>query len=373
MKKYNSKNSKNRFNSQQDKPIVADYISTKTTVHNRVSKFSELRKHTQKFSDYLFEMSDLNAVYETELKYDFAMKERHKRYLTYANKLDNCATYLKFRNYYKIEKVKLLEMFSCQQHLLCPFCSSARATRLIQSYHRKVQQVLKEKGKSKYKVVMITLTVKSNDDLLLVMGHLLKSLKKYVQRRKDFLTRNKGKFNEFCKIDGAVWSLEITKTEQGYHPHLHMIAIISDYIEQSKMSDEWFDITNDSSIVDVRLVRSTKDKNGKRDFSKGFCEAFKYALKFNEMDFDTIWEIHELLSKQKRKPRLTGAFGSLHGVEVDETDPDSADGSNEDDKEDIIEDADYFDLYYRYINHCGYDLVDILPPDNDSNTDDNET
>ena len=328
------------------------FVSTAVTVADRVTKFNELRKHTQNFSNYLFECADMNKVYESELKFDLAMRDRHKRYLTYANKLNECSRYLKFRNYYLVEKVKLLEMFSCQQHLLCPFCASARATKMIQRYHDRLQFIMNDKGKKRYKVVMITLTPKSDFDLLKVFTHLTKSLRLYIEKRKNYFN-GRAVFNEFCKIDGAVWSLEITYSDKhGYHPHIHMIAVLNDYIEVTNLSQEWFDITGDSYIVDVRLVRAVKLQNGKKDYLKGFCEVFKYALKFSELQFNEIWEVHEILSAdRKRKPRLTGSFGSFYGVKIPE--------SNVDEIEDFLEDEEFFDLYYRFCNYNGYNIFDI--------------
>ena len=328
-----------------------DYISTAVTVYDRVSKFSELRKHTQDFTKYLFECADLNKAYETGITFDLAMRERHKRYLTYANKLDDCSRYLKFRDYYLRQQVKLVEMFSCQQYLLCPFCASARATKLIRCYHERLEFIMSQHGKKRYKVVMITLTPKSDFDLLKVFEHLQYSLRSYIKKRRDYEKGN-GAFCEFSKIDGAVYSIEFTYSpKHGYHPHVHMIAIVSDYIEVTMLSQEWYEITGDSMIVDVRLVRAVKI-NGKKDYVKGFCEVFKYALKFGDLDYNQIWHIHEELSKnRKRKPRLTGSFGSFWGVKIPESDVDET--------EDFLEDEEFYELLYRFCNGVGYSLFEV--------------
>ena len=56
------------------------------------------------------------------------------------------------------EEVKLSKLRTCGQHLLCPFCAAIRASRAIQKYVERINQVLQENRK--LKPVLITLTVK---------------------------------------------------------------------------------------------------------------------------------------------------------------------------------------------------------------------
>lgn len=316
------------------------------TIYDRVSKFSELRKQTRDFTDYLFRQADLYEGYETGGNFDIVGHFKQKRYVQFAYKLSQCSNYLKFRNYYEVEQVKLVEMYSCQQHWLCPFCASARATKMVQRYHERLDFILNTKGKKRYKVAFITLTVKNSSDLKQVWHDMVKAFKTYQMRRKDYL-RGKGSFNEFCKIDGAVYTYEITyNNETGeFHPHIHIIAVIDEYIEQTAMSQEWFDITGDSFIVDIRKVRK---ENG--NYNKSFCELFKYALKFSSMPYDVIWDIHEKLAPN-RKPRISGSFGSFYGVKIPESDTDEL--------EDYLEDEAYFELLYQFCRINGYNLVDL--------------
>ena len=77
------------------------------------------------------------------------------------------------------------------------------------------------------------------------------------------ILRKKGRgFNQFCKIDGAFYTTEYTyndKTKE-WHPHIHIFALISDWIDQEELSETWHEITNDSYIVDVRRVKKKPSK-----------------------------------------------------------------------------------------------------------------
>ena len=67
-------------------------------------------------------------------------------------------------------------MQTCQQHLLCPFCAALRASKSMQKYLERIDQVLQENRK--LKPVLITLTVKNGSDLAERSEHLMKSLER---------------------------------------------------------------------------------------------------------------------------------------------------------------------------------------------------
>ena len=53
------------------------------------------------------------------------------------------------KNFYTIGEVKLSKLRTCGQHLLCPFCAAIRASRAIQKYVERIDQVLQENRKLK--------------------------------------------------------------------------------------------------------------------------------------------------------------------------------------------------------------------------------
>ena len=72
------------------------------------------------------------------------------------------------QKFYTIGEVKLSKLRTCGQHLLCPFCAAIRASRAIQKYVERINQVLQENRK--LKPVLITLTVKNGSDLCRTVG-----------------------------------------------------------------------------------------------------------------------------------------------------------------------------------------------------------
>ncbi|MBV6620852.1 replication protein, partial [Acinetobacter baumannii] len=73
-----------------------------------------------------------------------------------AQKLNGCGNFLLFKNFYTIDQIKLAKFQACIKHLLCPFCAGIRASKAIQKYSERVDQVLSENPR--LKPVMITFT-----------------------------------------------------------------------------------------------------------------------------------------------------------------------------------------------------------------------
>ena len=94
--------------------------------------------------------------------------------------------------------------------MLCPFCAAIRASRAIKKYVERIDQVLQENRK--LKPVLITLTVKNGSNLAERSEHLMKSFRTLLERRRDYEKKGRG-FNEFCKVQGAMYSYENTFNE----------------------------------------------------------------------------------------------------------------------------------------------------------------
>ncbi|WP_411689353.1 protein rep, partial [Acinetobacter indicus] len=131
-------------------------------------------------------------------------------------------------------------------------------------------------------------------------------------RRRDYEKKGRG-FNEFCKVQGAMYSYENTFNEKTgeWHPHIHMFALVDQWIDQQEFSEYWHSITGDSMVVDVR--RAKKEKG--HGYSKAAAEVCKYALKFGDLSVEKTWEAFKVLKGK----RLTGSFGLLWGVKIPDT------------------------------------------------------
>jgi len=262
---------------------------------DRITRFATLKHRAKNQENYLFTLAQFKENYEKDVK-----NEESINALKSAQKLNECGNYLLFKNFYTIGEVKLSKLRTCGQHLLCPFCAAIRASRAIQKYVERIDQVLQENRK--LKPVLITLTVKNGSDLAERSEHLMKSFRKLLDRRRDYEKKGRG-FNEFCKVQGAMYSYENTFNEKTgeWHPHIHMFALVDNWIDQQEFSEYWHSLTGDSMVVDVR--RAKKEKG--HGYSKAAAEVCKYALKFGDLSVEKTWEAFKVLKGK----RLTGSFG----------------------------------------------------------------
>ncbi len=239
-----------------------------------------------------------------------------------SNKLSNCANYLVFRHYFRIDEVRLHAAQFCKKHLLCPMCAIRRGAKMLRAYLDKYRLVLGEfPTLSPY---LVTLTVKNGDDLAERVQHLRLSMRKMTESRRNAL---KGLIspNEFSKSAGGFHSIEVTNRGIGWHPHVHMIWLCSESPDQFKLSGDWQAITGDSYIVDVRPLHDPVD---------GFLEVCKYALKFSDLSLKDNYHAYEVMSGM----RLIDSHGVLRGVVI----PDSL-------LDEIIDSEPYLELFYRYL------------------------
>ena len=310
--------------------------SAKADQHrDRITRFATLKHRAKNQENYLFTLAKFKENYEKDVKNEESIEA-----LKSAQKLNECGNYLLFKNFYTIGEVKLAEIRTCGQHLLCPFCAAIRASRAIQRYVERIDQVLQENRK--LKPVLITLTVKNGSDLAERSEHLMKSFRTLLERRRDYEKKGRG-FNEFCKVQGAMYSYENTFNEKTveWHPHIHMFALVDQWIDQQEFSEYWHSITGDSMVVDVR--RAKKEKG--HGYSKAAAEVCKYALKFGDLSVEKTWEAFKVLKGK----RLTGSFGLLWGVKIPDT--------MTDDMPD--EDLPYLEMLYKFAfsKKSYYDLV----------------
>jgi len=220
-------------------------------------------------------------------------------------KLENCASWLYFHLHKETGKRSLYKTSRCNKDLLCPFCAIQRGAKHLFQYQPKFL-VMREKNPDLIPV-LLTLTVKNGFDLNERVGHLFSSLRKFKDKRRN--KKNGGRcVTEFSKIAGAIGSYELSYSEEhGWHPHLHMIVFLEDYIDVRALSREWLAITGDSMIVDVRLI-------DEKNLFKSLNEVFKYALKFHSLTPSQTYECYQVLKNRKKLFTL----GVMRSIEVEE-------------------------------------------------------
>lgn len=229
-----------------------------------------------------------------------------------AQKIHACGDFLLFRNFYTIGKIRLHAANFCKKHLLCQLCALRRGAKALAAYLPRYEAI--SAARPDLRPFLVTLTVKGGPDLAERWNHLHKA-----QRE---LWKRKGRAGEvgrtrlpssFGGIEAAVWSYEVKRGSGSgeWHPHLHMVALAATKPDAFKLSAEWHDITGDSKIVDVRPIDTA-------DPVAGFCEVFKYAVKFSDQPPADTWTAFHALKGR----RLVASAGLFRGVVVDETDAD---------------------------------------------------
>jgi hypothetical protein len=186
-----------------------------------------------------------------------------------------------------------------------------------------------------------------------------------VQRRSNALNSSRLRLKNpsvMGHILGSVGSYEFKKGKGSglWHPHSHEIALLEPCFDfhpmvikgkdvlvpvdfQQRLSAEWLDVTKDSFIVDVRRLDISTDEA----FKNGVAEAFKYSLKFNDLDIEDQVHAYSVL----RGRRLLFSYGCLRNVEISD--------SLLDDIEGRLSLEPWMDILYKYAVGEGY-IVDRM-------------
>jgi len=304
--------------------------------------FEALRSEREKTASQLparlmrYETAKLRALSMEKYLQAGALSDNRTNPLTEAAfRLSTCANYLIFRDYYTVDRVHLHAGRFCQLHQLCPFCAIRRGSKLVQGYLPVYEYLMGEHPG--WKSYLVTLTVKNGDDLIERLDRLTNGHRRLQDRRRDVLKKGRGR-TVWSAVKAAVGAFEVTNRGQGWHPHIHLVALCDGPIDQGELSLEWQGITGDSFIVDVRPFGEGQTA------LKSFCEVFKYALKFSELSLADNWTAY----KATKGRRMIFSYGAFRGVEVSEELTDSP-----------LEDLPFVELFYRYLPGCGYDLRSV--------------
>lgn len=301
---------------------VTQKVSEENTLHKRIEKYSRAK---QRQGDILKHLVRMASGTEKTPVHGFMDYEK------IISDVGECFNYLVFNHYYTVDKLRLVRSSSCRKHLLCAPCAIRRAAKATEAYYRRYLEITAQSVD--LRPYLLTLTVKNGKNLKERFNHLKKAMSSVLKSRQNYAARGDS-FNEFCKIEGGVYSYEFSYSQHGWHPHIHIVVMMYEdnpmdfnpkNPKRSKLSLDWKKITGDSFIVDVRPIS--------QDAASGFVEVFKYALKFSDMTPSQTVEAFSFL----RGKRLQGSFGVFRGVEVPE---------NMNDEE--IANLPYIELLYRY-------------------------
>lgn len=330
MERLKNKIPANAFRLDTEALAGTDEADEAVLLVDRIARYAGAKSRALQMLDYLQELPAI--PYATK----YGMRNREAVPARVTSSLGSCASYLHFREYFTVGKVRLHSAQFCKQHLICPMCAIRRGSKALSAYLEKFN-VIKSEHKH-LKPYLLTLTVLNGDDLAERQKHLEKSLRTLMTRRRLHNSNPlRNPFTELCKAEAGVYTLELTNKGKGWHPHVHMIVLTASRIDSKALSAEWLAITKDSFVVDCRPITG--------DPAEGFMEVFKYAVKFSDLTLEDNWHAAQILKGK----RLLNSFGLFRGVEVP------------DDLLDVpLDELPYWDRFYRYVNGS-YQLTGECP------------
>jgi plasmid rolling circle replication initiator protein Rep len=189
-------------------------------------------------------------------------------------------------------RVQSIPSFRCR-HRLCPYCAVERQRRVF----LKFGSVLKNcAAKENARVVLITLTIETTSDPLLIQDKCFKAALRRLRRMKRWKDR----------ISGALCGYEFTLTPKGWHYHAHILAFRRAWYEQEQLAEDWQRAMRTSkAIVDIRAISNLSD---------GLRSTLQYCFKPTQIDAWTTSEIQQF--EEMKRVKLSECFGSLRGLRV---------------------------------------------------------
>ena len=136
----------------------------------------------------------------------------------------------------------------------------------------------------------------------------MKSFRTLLERRRDYEKKGRG-FNEFCKVQGAMYSYENTFNEKQANGIRIFICL---HWLTSGLINKNFQNTGTVLLAILWLLMSVGLREKGHGYSKAAAEVCKYALKFGDLSVEKTWEAFKVLKGK----RLTGSFGLLWGVKI---------------------------------------------------------
>ena len=106
---------------------------------DRITRFGILKHRSKQQENFFVDTGKIQENYPIDLPSEESVKA-----LKSAQKLNGCGNFLLFKKFYTIDQTKLIKFHVCNQHLLCPFCAGIRASKAIQKYTERVDEVLRK-------------------------------------------------------------------------------------------------------------------------------------------------------------------------------------------------------------------------------------
>lgn len=196
-------------------------------------------------------------------------------------RLRDCHAWMVFHYDPQSQHFALAQTRSCDLTLLCPLCAIRRAAHACYTYQYRAGDVL-----AAYPSLLLSyavLTIHNRDDLAERFEHLQRHARLLLARRRaaDFARRGHHRFRYadrscLAHVTGGAYSFEVKRGANSglWHPHLNLLLLSPEPIDEARLSAEWRGLTRDSHNV---YCRPRANDPGT------FVEIFKYALKFSDL------------------------------------------------------------------------------------------
>jgi hypothetical protein len=245
----------------------------------------------------------------------------------------DCCSFLGLSYYPGSQRSAVSSASTCKKHLLCPVCAILRGGKMLKRYQERIEHIAPQ-----YDFELVTLTVKNGSDLWERFQHLKHAFKRLRVRGRDG-------YGSWAPVAGAIWSTEFTRSAEGWHPHLHIVAAKPKgsepfrYGKGSALALDWESVTSDSFIVHAAPINPDPEH-----LPAALCEVLKYAVKFGDLSLEDNFHAYQTL----RGKRLIQSSGCFYGLEL----PDDAELTDDPLAEASIE------YFFRYAS-TGYQLINV--------------
>ena len=285
------------------------------------------------------------------------------------NSLEDCGSWVEFRYYSKMDKLKVHNANYCKRDKLCPACAIRRAYK----QQMKFMEILDNKSDLiDLEWFYIVVPVKhSVDESYETVYKRIEVIKKKITMSMRNARRGSGN-NFWTAFHGGMSSIETTKTANGWNVHLNLIVnapigtkITLNRHNQAQELEEWLKVHAEGSYVhNIQQIRerphcesSRNDNEEKRDgettdralgtakreaLRDSIVEVLKYSLKFSSLSSFDLLQVY--ISTYRK--RLFGTFGNMRGVGLEDVDLSG----------DLVLDSEFIELIFRRVRDSGYVL-----------------
>lgn len=258
--------------------------------------------------------------------------------------LEDCGSWVEFRYYNRLDKLKIQNANFCKRDKLCPACAVRRAYK----QQLKFMEVIENKKQlldNEWFYIVIPV-IHSKDESYEIVFNRLETVRKKITM--SMRNAKRGTTNNFwAQFLGGMYSTETTKTDNGWNVHLNLVInapkntqITLNKHKQALELESWLKThANGSYVHNIQKIKKkprhsesetqcsetigeTNDsalgtaEEKKQALKDGIVEVLKYSLKFSSL---TSFDLLQIYIKTYRK-RLFGTFGNMRGVGMEDVD-----------------------------------------------------